>query len=319
MSKKVPVIRKKRSEFIPVTPASVALFRLGEQCNNDCPMCSNSGRPEAFFISGKELLNRADFLANQGFKRVVLTGGEPTIHPEFWEIVERVRERGMIWDVNTHGRSFSDPAVASRSVKSGLKRAIVSLHSHRTKISCLISGIREKGHLETISGIKNLVEHKVPVLVNLVLTQYNVGHLSEFLFFCRQSFGAGCGVKFVFPSTAGKGGEWEGIELRYGAIEKEVRDLQVQAQQAGQSICFESFPICVLGARGTPNISRSGFGETHYLEDVGGRKLYSIAFIEAEFSVYPDKCKGCAAISSCSGVATSYLKRFGDQEFSPLK
>ena len=318
MSESLAVIRKRHPEVVPVGEGSVALFRLGEQCNNKCPMCSNSGRPEGFFISGGALLNRVDFLANQGFKRAVLTGGEPAIHPAFLKIVDRITERGMVWDINTHGRSFSNPELCRRVVGSGLKRAIVSLHSHRVDVSCLISGTSERGHWETIEGIRNLLAVDVPVLINLVLTRHNVDHLDEFLSYCLDTFGVGCAVKFCFPSTAGKGGEWEGILLRYSQVEKAVRALQVQAARVGQTLCFESFPLCVLGAPGARNISRSGFGETHYLEDIGGRELYSIRFIEAGFSVYPKKCEGCDELDACSGVAPAYLKRFGDQEFSPF-
>ena len=91
----VPAVRLMRKLHRPETPVdrhSVSLFRLGEQCNNDCPMCSNSGREEAFFQSTEVLVSRVGFLAREGFRRVVVTGGEPTIHPGFWEIISALGE-----------------------------------------------------------------------------------------------------------------------------------------------------------------------------------------------------------------------------------
>ena len=318
MRKPLSLMRIKRDEFIPVDDQSVALFRLGEQCNNACPMCSNSGRSEGFFIPVEELFRRVKFLAASGFRRVVMTGGEPTIHPAFWSVVERAGEQGIVWDVNTHGRSFSEAGFTERAVATGLRSAIVSLHSHRVDVSCLISGTKEKGHFETIDGIGNLLEHGVPVLVNLVVTRYNQEHLVEFLSYCLETFGAACKLKYVFPSTGGKGGDWKGIELRYGALQETLARVREQAAASGQTVFYESFPPCISGEHTTPNMSRSGFGETHYLEDIRGRELFSIRHIEAQLNVFPSSCKSCAMVRSCSGVSLDYLKRYGGDEFQPI-
>ena len=62
------LMRRRTPPTLAVTPRSIALFRLGEACNNHCPMCSNSGRPEAWLTPQEELLKRVDWLASQGMK-----------------------------------------------------------------------------------------------------------------------------------------------------------------------------------------------------------------------------------------------------------
>ena len=143
------LFQRRAAQEQAVTPYSLALFRLGEACNHRCPMCSNSGRPEAFFVQPDDLLRRADFLHELGFRRVVLTGGEPTIHPGLPALVARLRELGMSWDANTHGRRFADPEFAAWAVESGLHRAIVSLHSHELEASCVVSGDRKSTRLNS--------------------------------------------------------------------------------------------------------------------------------------------------------------------------
>ena len=98
------LLKREVPEEAPVTPDSAALFRFGEQCNNHCPMCSNTGDAALLFHSTDELLRRAALLRSCGFRRVVVTGGEATIHPGFWTIVERLAAYGMMWDINSHGR-----------------------------------------------------------------------------------------------------------------------------------------------------------------------------------------------------------------------
>ena len=317
----VPVIRLMRRLQRPERPVdaqSVALFRLGEQCNNDCPMCSNSGREEAFFQSTEELVSRVRFLAREGFRRVVVTGGEPTIHPGFWEIIAALGEYDIAWDINTHGRTFADEAFTTRAREAGLERAIVSLHSHIEEASCVISGVKSRGHQEAVTGIDRLVGSGAYVLVNLVVTTHNADHLQDFASFCWDRWGPAARLKIAFPSTTGKGGDWDGIQLRYSDVQDEVRATRTQAKSLGQEICFESFPNCVLGSRKSRNMGRSGFGETHYLDDITGRDVYPIQYIESVLSVFPETCKRCRAVDLCPGVSDTYLRRVGASELVPL-
>ncbi len=281
-------------------------------------MCSNSGRKEAFFFETEELLRRVDRLAALDFRAVVVTGGEPTIHPGFWEIVDALGRRGIAWDVNSHGRAFEDLDFALQAHDRGLERAIISLHSHEVAASCLISGQPERGHWETMSGIKNLLHTGVQVMVNCVLTTHNAGHLGAFFEACIASFGAGVEVKFAFPTTSGRGGAWPGIHLRYGAVAGALRAVRVRAGELGVRVHFESVPGCVLGDAALKNMGRSGFGETHYLEDVDGEEVFSIPYIETIFGVYPETCRDCCAFSICPGVSESYLARHGHEEFVPF-
>jgi MoaA/NifB/PqqE/SkfB family radical SAM enzyme len=314
----IRLMRKKRPERLLVDAQSIALFRLGEQCNNDCPMCSNSGRPEAFFQETSALLARVDFLQGAGIGRVVLTGGEPTIHPGFWDIVEALVEREIAWDINTHGRSFAVSEFTSRAVSLGLKRAIVSFHAFESGVGQRISGCSEEGVLETISGIEALVDSPVKVTLNVVLTRWNLPILEEHLAFCQERFGDDYRIKIVFPSTAGKGGAWDGIQLRYSDVKEAALTARQWGKELGISVVFEGFPNCVLGEAERQDFSRSGFGETHYLEDIRGRELYSIRHIEARFNAYPESCNICAALHRCSGVPESYLRKEGIEEFAPF-
>jgi MoaA/NifB/PqqE/SkfB family radical SAM enzyme len=62
---------------------------LTNHCNRSCPWCSTCSSPR-----GSTWLRVADFrssLPREGFFQVQLEGGEPTIHPRFWEFVRVAR------------------------------------------------------------------------------------------------------------------------------------------------------------------------------------------------------------------------------------
>jgi MoaA/NifB/PqqE/SkfB family radical SAM enzyme/SAM-dependent methyltransferase len=312
------LFKKRVPDDEPVTPESAALFRFGEQCNNDCPMCSNTGEASLFFHTTETLLQRADFLHRYGFRRAVVTGGEPTIHPGFWTVVERLFADGFTWDINTHGRSFAKEGFAHRAAGQGLKRAIVSLHSHVPATSATIFGTRENAHHETVAGIDRLVEADVDVMLNCVLTRLNLGEVDEYLRVGRERYGDRAVFKFVFPSTLGKGGQWAGIALRYDDVRETVRRLRSTARELGATVLFESFPNCILGDPDATNLGRSGFGESHYLDDASGDRIYSMRHIEAELSAFAEVCRQCSTLRSCPGISRQYAKRHGTDELTPF-
>lgn len=313
------LFKKRIPEDTPVTSSSAALFRFGEQCNNRCPMCSNTGEAPLFFHPTEELLRRAGFLHRCGFRRVVVTGGEATIHPGFWTVIEQLAVYGMIWDTNTHGRTFAQPGFARRAVENGLKRAIVSLHSHQAATSAAIFGAGETAHYETVAGIERLVEAGVDVMLNCVLTRLNLPEVGDYLRAGHARFGCRVAFKFAFPSTIGRGGQWPGIStLRYADVREPVRQLQALAAELRLRIFFESFPNCVLHDPGAVDLGRSAFGETHYLDDATGDRVYSMRHIEAELSVFGEACRQCAILRRCPGVAREYAKRHGVGELRPF-
>ncbi len=312
------LFKKRVPDDEPVTPESAALFRFGEQCNNDCPMCSNTGEASLFFHPTETLLRRADFLHRSGFKRAVVTGGEPTIHPGFWTVVERLFADGFTWDINTHGRSFAKEGFARRAAEHGLKRAIVSLHSHVPATSATIFGTREDAHHETVAGIDRLVDADVAVTLNCVLTRLTLGEVDEYLRVGRRRYGDRAAFKFVFPSTLGKGGQWEGIALRYADVRATVQRLRATALELDADVFFESFPNCIRDDPDATNLGRWAFGETHYLDDANGERIYSMRHVEAELSAFGEQCRQCSSLRGCPGISRQYAKRYGTGELVPF-
>src|SRR5579883_2605844 len=62
---------------------------LTNHCNRACPWCSTCSSP-----AGSTFLSLEDFeraLPAEGSFEVQLEGGEPTVHPRFWDFVARAR------------------------------------------------------------------------------------------------------------------------------------------------------------------------------------------------------------------------------------
>ena len=108
-------------------------LHLTYTCPERCVFCSEADRMQRykqFPVTWGRIATILRTHAERGVKAVHLTGGEPTIHPGFWEIIGALNEHGIAWDINSHVRTFSDPEFAARARREGLGRAIISLHSH---------------------------------------------------------------------------------------------------------------------------------------------------------------------------------------------
>ena len=78
----------------------MANLAISAVCNQNCPYCftiDHRGRPRSGrdFLALEDLAERLDFLKRSGIGEARLMGGEPTLHPQFVELVERARAAGF--------------------------------------------------------------------------------------------------------------------------------------------------------------------------------------------------------------------------------
>lgn len=106
--------RKKVEAYLdgkPVFPATLELD-FTARCNRDCPDCPSSLSTAAMMLDEAFLDRVFGLLAGQTHG-LLLTGGEPTLYPEFPKAVAKAREAGFI-DINcvTNGSRLHDERVA---------------------------------------------------------------------------------------------------------------------------------------------------------------------------------------------------------------
>jgi hypothetical protein len=75
------------------------LIEITERCNLSCPTCFAGSSPtESHLLSLGEFEKQVDGLVaggKQGSDMIQLSGGEPTIHPDFFAMVELLFDRGF--------------------------------------------------------------------------------------------------------------------------------------------------------------------------------------------------------------------------------
>ncbi|MFL6253775.1 MAG: radical SAM protein [Pyrinomonadaceae bacterium] len=92
----------------------LAWLELTRRCDLACPHCYiDGGRARDNEMSTERWRSLLDEMAEMGVWAVAFTGGEPTLHPDFAELVRYARERDLLVGVATHGLFLTDELLDS--------------------------------------------------------------------------------------------------------------------------------------------------------------------------------------------------------------
>ncbi|HPI78642.1 MAG TPA: radical SAM protein, partial [bacterium] len=104
--------------------------RLTRVCNNNCLFCLDADEQNGSYEPTESILALLREGRARGFDQAVLSGGEPTLHPDFFAIVSETKKMEYRrTQTITNGRMFSYAGFAERAVAAGLDEATFSLHA----------------------------------------------------------------------------------------------------------------------------------------------------------------------------------------------
>jgi len=157
--------------------------RLTRACNNRCIFCHDCGAHDGQAVP--EDVVREKILAGreQGAQRLILSGGEPTIHPKYLDFVAFGREAGYEWiQTVSNGRMFGYNRFAEIAVANGLREITFSMHAHRPELYDRLVGA-QGAFAQALKGLRNMVRLGMVVSVDVVLNRLNLPYLREILEF----------------------------------------------------------------------------------------------------------------------------------------
>lgn len=93
---------EEKSILLPPISVTVDLTNL---CTNECFWCKDKDFRSKFprSIANEQVLALPEFLSSWGVESIVLSGGEPLLHPQFQEFVRRAKSFGLSIGIKTNG------------------------------------------------------------------------------------------------------------------------------------------------------------------------------------------------------------------------
>ena len=165
-------------------------LRLASECNNNCIFCLDGDRRGGGFLPLASALAALRAGRRQGYYRVVLSGGEASIHPDFIAIVSAAREAGYTHiQTITNGRRFFYKDFFDAALKAGLGEITFSIHSHKAAVHDALTS-SPGSFVQAVSALRRALAAPLLVSQDIVLTRKNVRTLRETL-----DFFSGLGVR----------------------------------------------------------------------------------------------------------------------------
>jgi mycofactocin radical SAM maturase len=154
-------------------------WELTYACNLSCVHClSSSGRRDPRELSTAECKAVIDELERMQVFYVNIGGGEPTVRPDFWELVDYATEHHVGVKFSTNGLKIT-PAVATRLAGSDYVDVQISLDGATSEIN---DAVRGAGSYDTaLRAMTNLAEAGFKGFkISVVMTRQNVDQLDAF-------------------------------------------------------------------------------------------------------------------------------------------
>lgn len=285
-------------------------LRISDLCQERCVFC--------FFYDAQSvdnLLRHNDLddaikrVDPAGIRQVVLTGGEPTLHPRLHEYVALLSERGFREIIlQTNGIRLAEPGYLEALLPHRERLGIgFSLHAATEATNDAITTV-DKGYFQPkLEAIRRSAALGFRVKITLVLSRLNLAELVPFVELCRElTKDSDAFLQFTVPSFEGRMDLFVHTYPRLVELGRALPPALARARELGLpvALCHVcQVPPCVL-----PD-------DAQHLE--------SMWFCETpdmwtHDRAYAPRCGQCAVRARCSGVWQGYADRFGTDELSPL-
>jgi MoaA/NifB/PqqE/SkfB family radical SAM enzyme len=149
-------------------------WQITNECNLACLHCIEESGPGKAFVDELDrdgVMSVVDQLMDNEVPYLSFSGGEPMLHPHFFDMVERVTSRGSQLKIETNGH-YLTPENCARLAALEVKAVQVSLDG---ATSATFGRMRVRGEFDrTIQGVRNLVAAGVAVEVNFSPASFNI-------------------------------------------------------------------------------------------------------------------------------------------------
>jgi radical SAM protein with 4Fe4S-binding SPASM domain len=148
-----------------------AKLDTGTHCNYRCEFCYYKTQLDEV-TEFNVIKDRIDYLVACGMKEVDLSGGESSIHKQWFDILDYCKSKGLKVSTLSNGYKFANKEFLQKSKDHGLEEILFSVHGYDKDSHNILVGHR-KGFENIVEAIKNAHELGILVRINCTVTHKN--------------------------------------------------------------------------------------------------------------------------------------------------
>jgi len=305
-----------KKELKKCQQSSVAgLFKITARCNDYCNFCIERKYTEKKLddLSLNEIEDNFNYLKdNFNLDYIIITGGEPTLHKDFFKILDYFYKKEIQFRFITNFLHFND--------KNFLKKTLSYFPSNRNnKIIGSINNLPvNKIEAKRMSGLENFLKYKLPIMLILVINKNNLESLPDFIVYLHKMFKKyhyekiNIEFRLIYTGDTLKFLLEKSLPTNFEKIKKYVQKAVKTANLLGVNIIFWNFPICYID-----NLPRF---QDKTIEERRQRKLLKVSkdfqFKKIQVRDFEEcfkknkNCLKCKYNNCCSGIENDYLKKY---------
>ncbi|MGC9069851.1 MAG: radical SAM protein [Elusimicrobiales bacterium] len=289
---------------------------LNYSCNASCIFCSQADYDRTKKASFDDIVKQIYKAKKEGYIKLGLSGGEPTIRDDLPQIIKTARKIGFSFiRIQTNGILLENYEFAKKLVEAGLTFCKFSFTSHIPKIHNILVK-REYAWEKAMKGLENMKKLKVRIGNNILVNKCNILNIEKTVKFFLDK-----GVSnfvIIYPIYTGNMYINRDIGVSLGKCKKHFLNLIEMMKKNGLSneILFLNVPPCFLDEYYQQAIGLSPFNTLVTSPD--GRRI-DLDENANEEKIKGKICEKCMLYKICKGVDRKYIEIFGWEDFMPLK
>ncbi len=324
-------------------------WEITRNCNLNCVHCRAAATkgPYTGELDTASAFRLLDQIAETGSPIIILTGGEPLIRPDIFEVAAYGTDKGLRMVMAPNGTLISE-TVAGQMAKSGIKRISISIDGPSKDIHDAFRGV-EGAFDGAIRGIQFAKAAGIEFQINTTITKANLEHIPKIQELAVELGAAAHHIFLLVPTGRGKyiidqeitaeqyeqtlnwfyeQKEKTPLQLKATCAPHYYRILRQRAKEEGKSVTFQTHGLDAvtrgcLGGTGFCFISHRGVVQPCGFLDINCGDVTKTSFSEIwnhsdvflslrNFDNLKGKCGKCQFKRVCGGCRARAYEATGD-------
>lgn len=252
-----------RPTYVPSLTRAITrrgVFWLGQTCNLRCHFCyfldriEDEQHPEHGFLplaKAKEICRI--LVEHYGNNSVDIQGGEPTLYPGIYELVDYCAEIGLSPTLITNAQALSHRPVVERFRRSGLRDFLVSVQALGDAYDELVGS--SGAHVRQMTALRHLQEVGIPFRFNTVVSKPAVAQLSDIARLAVRTGAVVVNFLGFNPFNDQRTGKRSAKNVpTYAEVRRPLEDALDLLAEAGVEANVRYLPFCVVAERHRPSV-----------------------------------------------------------------
>ncbi len=186
------------------SPLRLVAWETTRNCNLSCVHCRASAEkgPYEGELDTRTAIRLIDQIAETAKPIVILTGGEPLLRPDIFELASYGTEKGLRMVMAPNGTLITEK-IAGKMVETGIKRISISIDGAGKDHHDSFRGVKG-AYDEALKGLNFAREAGIEFQINTTITQANLDQIPEILELAEKLGAAAHHIFLLVPTGRGK-------------------------------------------------------------------------------------------------------------------